>query len=125
MRQSKSRKEITGVMFLALVLLLAAGMMMLTGCGQKDEKEEEGAGKVGFYEEEDEAAREVRAGMEVPEDLEDVNDQISQVSFRMFQQAMRKPAESETSAMISPLSLLTCLSMAQAGAEGNTKTEME
>ena len=119
----KRNRMMAGV--LILVLVLTAGMMSLTGCGQQDSNGEGGNEGMGFFGKNDGSDREARVGMEVPEALEDVNDQIGRVSYRMFQQAMGKPAEEGTSAMVSPLSLLTCLSMAQAGAEGNTKTEME
>lgn len=119
----RSRTWMAGV--LISVLVLTAGMITLTGCGPQDEKQEGGAEGMGFFGEDDGMDREARVGMDVPEELEAVNDQIGQVSYRMFQQAMGQPAEEGTSAMVSPLSLLTCLSMAQAGAEGNTKTEME
>lgn len=119
----RSRTWMAGVVI--SVLVLTAGMIMLTGCGPQDEKQEGGAEGMGFFGEDDGMDREARVGMDVPEELEAVNDQIGQVSYRMFQQAMSQPAEEGTSAMVSPLSLLTCLSMAQAGAEGNTKTEME
>ena len=118
-----SRTWMAGVVI--SVLVLTAGMITLTGCGPQDEKQEGGAEGMGFFGEDDGSDRDARIGMDVPEELEAVNDQIGQVSYRMFQQAMSKPAEEGTSAMVSPLSLLTCLSMAQAGAEGNTKTEME
>lgn len=118
-----SRTWMAGVVI--SVLVLTAGMIMLTGCGPQDEKQEGGAEGMGFFGEDDGSDRDARIGMDVPEELEAVNDQIGQVSYRMFQQAMSQPAEEGTSAMVSPLSLLTCLSMAQAGAEGNTKTEME
>lgn len=119
----RSRTWMAGVVI--SVLVLTAGMIMLTGCGPQDEKQEGGAEGMGFFGEDDGSDRDARIGMDVPEELEAVNDQIGQVSYRMFQQAMSQPAEEGTSAMVSPLSLLTCLSMAQAGAEGNTKTEME
>ena len=119
----RSRTWMAGVVI--SVLVLTAGMITLTGCGPQDEKQEGGAEGMGFFGEDDGMDREARVGMDVPEELEAVNDQIGQVSYRMFQQAMSQPAEEGTSAMVSPLSLLTCLSMAQAGAEGNTKTEME
>ena len=118
-----SRTWMAGVVI--SVLVLTAGMITLTGCGPQDEKQEGGAEGMGFFGEDDGSDRDARIGMDVPEELEAVNDQIGQVSYRMFQQAMSQPAEEGTSAMVSPLSLLTCLSMAQAGAEGNTKTEME
>ena len=119
----KRSRMMAGV--LILMLVLTAGMMSLTGCGQQDSNGEGGNEGMGFFGKNDGSDRDARVGMEVPEALEDVNDQIGRVSYRMFQQAMGKPAEEGTSAMVSPLSLLTCLSMAQAGAEGNTKTEME
>lgn len=119
----RSRTWMAGV--LISVLVLTAGMITLIGCGPQDEKQEGGAEGMGFFGEDDGSDRDARIGMDVPEELEAVNDQIGQVSYRMFQQAMSQPAEEGTSAMVSPLSLLTCLSMAQAGAEGNTKTEME
>lgn len=119
----RSRTWMAGVVI--SVLVLTASMIMLTGCGPQDEKQEGGAEGMGFFGEDDGSDRDARIGMDVPEELEAVNDQIGQVSYRMFQQAMSQPAEEGTSAMVSPLSLLTCLSMAQAGAEGNTKTEME
>ena len=118
-----SRTWMAGVVI--SVLVLTAGMITLIGCGPQDEKQEGGAEGMGFFGEDDGSDRDARIGMDVPEELEAVNDQIGQVSYRMFQQAMSQPAEEGTSAMVSPLSLLTCLSMAQAGAEGNTKTEME
>lgn len=119
----RSRTWMAGVVI--SVLVLTASMIMLTGCGPQDEKQEGGAEGMGFFGEDDGSDWDARIGMDVPEELEAVNDQIGQVSYRMFQQAMSQPAEEGTSAMVSPLSLLTCLSMAQAGAEGNTKTEME
>ena len=119
----RSRMWMAGM--LISVLMLTAGMITLTSCGPQDEKQEGGAEGMGFFGEDDGSDRDARIGMDVPEELEAVNDQIGQVSYRMFQQAMSQPAEEGTSAMVSPLSLLTCLSMAQAGAEGNTKTEME
>ena len=100
----RNRTWIAGVVISMLVL--TAGMMMLTGCGQESEKEEGGTEGMRFFEEDDGSDRDARVGMDVPEKLETVNDQIGRVSYRMFQQAIGKPAKEGTSAMVSPLSLL-------------------
>lgn len=127
-KQKKYRQKM-----LAIIMILALAALALTGCGQEagsggnsaggGSSEGSGSGEIGGSGGENRQS--IRAGMEVPEELTDVNRQIGDTSFEIFRQAAAGPAGSGKSAMISPMSLLVCLSMAQAGAEGNTKAEME
>ena len=74
----RSRMWMAGM--LISVLMLTAGMITLTSCGPQGEKQEGGAEGMGFFGEDDGSDRDARIGMDVPEELEAVNDQIGQVS---------------------------------------------